>query len=104
MEDPRFHAVAEIWLHDDAASDAFEALELELARLMARHGGRIEHAVRVDPGPAAADLPFEIHVVSFPDRAAFDAYRADPATRALGPRRDRLIARTVLRTGHAVTY
>ena len=104
MDEGRFQAIAEIWLHDDAASDAFEDLERELAELMARHGGRIDHAVRIDPGPAAADLPYEIHVVSFPDRAAFDAYRADPATRALGPRRDRLIARTVLRTGRAVRY
>jgi hypothetical protein len=104
MEESRFQAVAEIWLHDDAAGDAFDALERELVGMMARHGGRIEHAVRIDPGPAAADLPYEIHVVSFPDRAAFDAYRADPATRALGPRRDRLIARTVLRTGRPVQY
>jgi hypothetical protein len=101
MED-RFFAVAELWLNGTDVA-AFEALERELAQHMARHGGRIERALRVE-AVADADLPFEIHVVSFPDRMAFDTYRTDPATRALGPRRAGVIARTILYTGHPVTY
>ncbi len=45
--------------------------------------------------------PYEIHVVSFPDEAAFNAYRADPATMGLQQKRDSIIARTVAFAGAA---
>jgi hypothetical protein len=65
---------------------------------MAQHGGRIDHVVRrADNEPG--DGPFEVHVVSFPDWSSFDAYRADPAFKALGVKRERLIARTQIWRG-----
>ena len=96
--------LASLWLKDGDVA-GFEAFERRAAAVMARHGGRIERAIRVDRATVPADAPFEIHVVSFPDRAAFDAYRADPATQALAAQREAVIARTVVLVGKdAVPY
>lgn len=43
--------------------------------------------------------PFEVHVVSFPNRAAFEAYQGDPELRILVRRRSEVIARPVLHLG-----
>lgn len=91
--------VVSLWLRGDDIG-AFETFEREASVVMARHGGRIDRAIRVDRTNAPADAPFEIHLVRFPDRAAFDAYRADAATLALAPRREAVIARTVVLGGH----
>lgn len=81
----------------------FEAFERDAARAMARHGGRIERVLRVEPG--APDAPREVHVVSFPDREALAAYQADGETRRLGSRREACIARTeVLAARDAAPY
>jgi len=91
--------VVSLWLRGDDVG-AFEALERDASAVMARHGGRIDRAVRIDRASAPADAPFEIDLVRFPDRAALDAYRADPAVLALASRRDSVIARTVILGGH----
>ena len=49
-------------------------------------------------GPNDA-TPYEVHIVSFPDRAAADAYACDPETLALQEKRDRIISRTGLMEG-----
>lgn len=90
--------VASLWLKDNDVA-GFEDFERRAAVVMARHGGRIERAIRVDRTAATSDAPFEMHVVSFPDRAAFDAYRVDPATQALAPQREAVIARTAVLFG-----
>jgi hypothetical protein len=93
--------VVSLWIHPGQEA-AFDAFEREAARNMARHGGRIDHAVRVAPmeeeGTAGA-TPYEIHVVSFPDGAATQAYASDPATLALAERRKQIIARTMVIAG-----
>lgn len=61
-----------------AKAEAFRAFEREAARVMARHGGAIERVV-VIPGAPDAGTFQEVHIVTFPDRAAYEAYRADPA-------------------------
>ena len=61
----------------------------------------MERAIRIDD---AGDGPDEIHVVSFGDRAAFEAYRTDPAIAALASTRDEVIARTVVWSGRAIDY
>lgn len=71
---------------------AFEAFERDAARVMARHGGRLERVLRVEAGEAGS--PSEVHVVSFPDRESFAAYRDDEEARRLAPRREACIART----------
>jgi hypothetical protein len=78
--------------------EAFERYETAAAAVMAGHGGAIERTVA---GIADADaaLERELHLVRFPDEAAFAAYRADPALRALGPLRERAIVATEILTG-----
>jgi uncharacterized protein (DUF1330 family) len=88
----RVNLVVSIWLkaHDVAA---FESFERSVARVMTKHGGRIDHVIRRTDSERA-DGPFEVHVVSFPDWPSFEAYRADPAFKALLARRESVIART----------
>jgi hypothetical protein len=49
-----------------------------VSRIMARYGGVIERAIRtsraLDDG---SDEPFEVHVLKFPSRDLYDAYRDD---------------------------
>lgn len=69
-------------------------------RIARRHGRCVEHAIRPARGASPdAELPFEVHVLRFPDRAAFDAYRADADLLALAPERAAVIARTSLLIG-----
>jgi uncharacterized protein (DUF1330 family) len=97
----RYVRVVTLWVHKGQEA-AFEAFEREAARIMARHKGRIDSAVRLTPpegaGPNDA-TPFEIHIVSFPDKAAAEAYAADPAILALREKRNQIISRTVLMEG-----
>jgi uncharacterized protein (DUF1330 family) len=91
--------IASLWIVEGQV-EAFEAFERRTARILRRHGGRIEHAIRPVRGASPdADLPFEVHVLRFPDRAAFDAYRSDPELLALAPERAAAIARTSVLIG-----
>jgi len=97
----RYVRIVTLWIHKGQEA-AFEAFEREAARIMARHKGRIDSAVRLTPPEGAAPndaTPYEVHVVSFPDKAEAEAYAADPATLALREKRDRIISRTVLMAG-----
>jgi hypothetical protein len=58
------------------ALDEFRAFERHAAAVMRAHGGRIERTVVVTPDPAPGLLK-EIHLVTFPDGAALQAYRSD---------------------------
>jgi antibiotic biosynthesis monooxygenase (ABM) superfamily enzyme len=97
----RFVLLVHLWIHPGQEA-AFEAFEREAARLMARHGGRIDTAIRMTSpdgaGPNDA-TPYEVHVVSFPDRAAWEAYGQDPETLKLREKRGQIIARTALMQG-----
>ena len=55
---------------------AFEAYEAQVLPLLASHGGVLTRRLRSEDGA------IEAHLLSFPDQAAFDAYRADPARAA----------------------
>jgi uncharacterized protein (DUF1330 family) len=90
--------IVSLWLRDRAVAE-FEAFERRVAAIQARHGGRIERAIRATSPQANASEPFEVHVVSFPDDASLAAYRADPETRALAQARASIIARTVVVEG-----
>lgn len=97
----RYSLVVSLWIHP-GQEGPFEAYEREAARIMARHGGRIDSAVRIDPAatpePGAAP-PFEVHVVSFPDITAADSYASDPETAGMRLKRPSIIARTELLAG-----
>jgi hypothetical protein len=99
MAESRLILIVSLWVHPGQES-AFEAFERDAARIMSRHGGRIDHAVRVDPSATGAgDPPFEVHVVSFPNQTAADSYASDPETLALRGRRAGIMARTERLTG-----
>ena len=97
MSESRVNLVVSLWLKTDDVG-AFESFERAAVHVMANHGGRIDHAVR-RADTERGDGPFEVHVVSFPSWSSFDAYRADPAFKALQPERERLIARTEIWRG-----
>ena len=54
------------------AVEPFEAYERRVLPLLERHGGRLDRRLRT------ADGRTEIHLLSFADRAGYDAYLADP--------------------------
>jgi uncharacterized protein (DUF1330 family) len=89
--------VVQLYVHPGRAAE-FHRFETEAARIMRRHGGRIERVIRPN-GPATDGLPHEVHVVSFESAAGFEGYRADPELRALGALRESAIARTEVLVG-----
>jgi uncharacterized protein (DUF1330 family) len=90
-----------LWLNTSDIA-AYEDFERTAARIMAKHGGRIERAIRINTSDDP-DAPFEVHIVSFPNGAAFDAYRNDPETMALAEERAQVIARTDIEFGTDVS-
>ena len=94
-DESRLTFIVSIWLKDNDVA-GFESFERQAAAIMAAHGGRVENVVRCG---GEGGVPFEVHVVSFPDAAAAGAYRADPRLVKLLPLRDRVIARTEVWTG-----
>lgn len=88
-----------IWLKDNDVA-AFEAFERRVARIQARHGAKIERAIRL--GTQDASTPFEVHIVRFPGAKELSAYRADPAIRELAAEREGIIGRTLIVEGHDV--
>jgi uncharacterized protein (DUF1330 family) len=69
------------------AEEAFREYERRAAQVMRRYGGAIARTVAV-AAPADAATFEEIHVVTFPDAAAFAAYRADPELAAAASLRE----------------
>jgi hypothetical protein len=80
------------------ALDRFRAFERHAATVMARHGGRIERTVVVSP-PGSPDLLKEVHVVTFPDEAAYRAYRDDPRRGELAHLRDESVVHSEVLAG-----
>jgi hypothetical protein len=90
--------VVQLFVRPGRAAE-FHRFETEAARIMRRHGGRIDRVIR-PTGPAPADaLPHEVHLVSFASAAGFEAYRADPELKALGALRESAISRTEVLVG-----
>ena len=74
---PRLTLALVVDLADDAVAP-FDAYERRVLPLLARHGGRLDRRLRTADGRA------EIHLLSFADRAGYDAYLADPDRAAAG--------------------
>lgn len=72
----------------------FEEFETAVARIMRRYGAVIERRISI----AAADesQPDEVHVVVFPDREAFERYRADAELQGLAELRQKAIRLTTI--------
>lgn len=94
MAIPPLYIVVRLWIRSGLETE-FEAYERKVARIMARYGGVIERAIRTSrASDDVSDEPFEVHVLKFPSRDRYDAYRDDAERRSLGDERARLIART----------
>jgi uncharacterized protein (DUF1330 family) len=76
----------------------FREFERSAARIMLRYGGRIERVVAI-PAPAPGAPLKEVHLVTFPDHAAFRAYQQDPELTELMPVRAASLLRTELLIG-----
>lgn len=82
--------IVSLWIRPGQEA-AFDAYERAAARIMAKHGGRIDLAMRPESVPGA---PFEVLGVSFPDREAASRYAQDPETLLLRVGRESIICRT----------
>ena len=85
-----------LWLRNDDVR-AFEEFEKRTAKVLARHGGRIERVIRSTK--ADAETPFEIHIVSFPDQQSYADYGSDPEAQELAAEREKIISRTTVVEG-----
>ena len=80
----------------------FEEFEAHVLPLLQRHGGQLLYRVR--PGrpdviETAMDYPYEIHLVTFPARANFEAYRDDPERMRHMPLKEKSIRKAMLIEG-----
>ena len=73
----RFQLALVVDLAENAV-EPFDAYERRVLPLLERHDGRLDRRLRT------ADGRTEIHLVSFADRAGYDAYLADPDRAAAG--------------------
>lgn len=81
-------------------AEAFQLCEAHAAAIIARYEGRVERAIVLD-APSPEGLLRELHVVRFPNRAAFESYLADPKVLSLAALRASCIAATEILTGQS---
>ena len=97
MGNPRLVLIVTLEVRNEAAAE-FELFERQAAAIMSRHGGHIDRVIRLDEG-APCDSFREVHIVSFRDQAALDAYRCAPELTALKSLRDGAIVTTEIARG-----
>lgn len=98
MKNPRFIVLASLFIHPGREVE-FRQFETEAARIMKKHGGQIAHVIRPTASSAGEPLPYEIHIVTFPSREQFEAYRTDLELASFAALRQLAIARTDVITG-----
>jgi antibiotic biosynthesis monooxygenase (ABM) superfamily enzyme len=102
MAPPPLYVVVRLWIRGGLEAE-FEAYERKVARIMARYGGVIEHAIRTSrTSDDRSDEPFEIHVLKFPSRDLYNAYLDDVERRSLSTERAGIITKTDAVTGMPV--
>ncbi len=89
--------VVALYINPGRAAE-FEQFEFAAAAIMKRHGGAIDRRIALAPDAAGA-TPHEVHIVTFPDSAAFARYRTDDDLQALADLRQRAIRKTVIWSG-----
>jgi hypothetical protein len=87
--------VAIMTVRSDAAG-TFREFERRAAAVMADHGGAIERTVVIQGEHGTFR---EIHIVTFPDPAAFEAYRRDERMREAAPLREASVIATEIMIG-----
>ena len=93
MATPPLYILVRLWIHKGREAE-FEAYESKASRIMARYGGVIERAIRRAGASNESDEPFEVHLLSFPTRERYDAYRDDPERRSLSGEREGIVVKT----------
>lgn len=94
MANSPLYVLVRLWIHTGREAE-FEAYERKVSRIMARYGGVIERAIRTSrASDDGSDEPFEVHVLQFPNRDLYDAYRNDSERLSLNGERARIIANT----------
>lgn len=86
-----------LFLHSGRETE-FEQFESGASEIMEHHGGRIQRRISCPP-LGDPSQPDEVHLVTFPDRHAFDRYRRDPRLQALGDLRATAIRETIVWSG-----
>lgn len=83
---------------------AFEAFEAVAIPLIAKYNGQL--LFRVRPGAGAfiegIEQPYEIHLVSFPTEADFEAFGRDPERKTVLHLKDQSVEKIVLIKGTAL--
>ena len=103
MSNPRLILVVTLEVRKDAAA-TFARFETQAAAILSRWDGKIERVIRLDEEAPGRTFR-EVHIVSFPDGDAFDAYRRDPELAALKSLRDGAIVSTeIVRGRDLATY
>jgi antibiotic biosynthesis monooxygenase (ABM) superfamily enzyme len=90
----RLTLIAALYLHSEHEAE-FVQFEAAAAEIMPRYGGTIERRIGVAPS-SGENLPYEVHILSFPDERSFQGYRTDPDLEALRDLRALAIRETVL--------
>jgi antibiotic biosynthesis monooxygenase (ABM) superfamily enzyme len=90
----RLTLVAALYLHSGHEAE-FVQFEAAAAEIMQHYGGTIERRIGVAPS-SGENLPYEVHILSFPDERSFQGYRTDPDLEALRDLRTIAIRETVL--------
>ena len=85
--------IASLFIHPGREAE-FHQFETAAARIMKKYGGRVERVIRPTMSSASDALPYEVHVVTFPNREQFEAYRADSELTSFAELRQTAIART----------
>jgi antibiotic biosynthesis monooxygenase (ABM) superfamily enzyme len=99
MATPSLYILVRLWIHTGLEAE-FEAYERKVSRIMARYGGVIERTIRTSKASDdGSDEPFEVHVLKFPSRGHYDAYRDDAERRSLSGERAGIITNTDILVG-----
>lgn len=93
-----------IWVMPDQF-DALHEYERQAQPIMAKHGGSFVTVLE----PTAVlgwdeSQPHEAHVLRFPSKAAFEAYRTDPDLEQLVPLREQAVRRAIMIGGRSLDY
>lgn len=89
----------------EGAQDKFHAFEDEVLPLLNDHNGDLVYRIRPDKNAfiaASADLPYEIHVVTFPSKDDFEHYKNDPRRLSSLALKNNSVEKVVLIEGKAL--
>ena len=99
MASPPLYILVRLWIRRGFETE-FEAYERKVSRIMVRYGGVIERVIRTaGASDKPSDEPFEVHVLRFPSRDLYEAYRDDVERRSLSGERDGIITNTDILVG-----